>query len=90
MSIFTNFLETSLEVFMDDFTVYSSLFDACLKSPSRILDRCIQSNLDLNYEKCHFMVTEGTVLGHVVSSRGNKTDRAKINVIASLPYPTCV
>ena len=90
MSIFADFLETSLEVFMDDFTVYGSSFDACLESLSRVLDRCIQSNLVLNYEKCHFMVTEGTVLGHVVSSRGIETDKAKIDVIVSLPYPTCV
>ncbi|XP_027368313.1 uncharacterized protein LOC113874275 [Abrus precatorius] len=75
---------------MDDFTVYGSSFDACLDSLSKVLDRCIQFYLVLNCEKCHFMVTERTILRHVVSSRGLETDRAKIDVIVSLPYPTSV
>jgi len=59
---------------MDDFTVYGSSFDACLDSHSRIIGRCIDTNLVLNFEKCHFMVHEGIVLGHLVSSRGIEVD----------------
>ena len=73
---------------MDDFTVYGSSFDACLDSLFRVLDQCIEANLVLNFEKCHFMVHEGIVLGHLVSSRGIEVDKAKIDVITSLPYPT--
>jgi len=47
---------------MDDFTVYESDFDACLTNLSRVLNRCIESNLVLNFEKCHFMVESGIVL----------------------------
>ena len=75
---------------MDDFTVYGDSFDKCLENLSLILKRCIETNILLNYEKCYFMVEQGIVLGHVVSSRGLEVDKAKINVISSLPYPSCV
>ncbi|CAM8943703.1 unnamed protein product [Rhodiola kirilowii] len=42
----------------------------------------------LNYEKCHFMVTHGVVLGHVVSREGIEVDKAKIDLIMTLPYPS--
>ena len=54
---------------------------------SRILHQCQEVHLVLNWEKCHFMVNEGIVLGHVVSNRGIEVDRAKIEVIERLPPP---
>uniref|UniRef100_A0A151UIA9 Retrovirus-related Pol polyprotein from transposon 17.6 n=1 Tax=Cajanus cajan TaxID=3821 RepID=A0A151UIA9_CAJCA len=84
LSIFSDFLENCIEVFMDDFTVYGSSFDACLDSLDRVLKRCIKTNLVLNFEKCHLM------LEHIISSRGIEVDPAKIYVIAQLPYPSCV
>ncbi|RDX74708.1 Retrovirus-related Pol polyprotein, partial [Mucuna pruriens] len=77
-----------MEVFTDDFTVYAGSFEACLSNLSKVLKRCIDTNLVLNFEKCHFMVTEGIVLGHLVSNKGIEVDKAKINVITSLPNPT--
>ena len=56
ISLFSDFLENCIEVFMDDFTVYGSLFDGCLDSLEKVLNRCIETNLVLNFEKCHFMV----------------------------------
>ncbi|GJZ73908.1 hypothetical protein Tco_0638054 [Tanacetum coccineum] len=50
--------------------------------------RCKDAHLVLNWEKCHFMVKEGIVLGHKVSSAGLEVDKAKINVISKLPPPT--
>ena len=90
MSIFSDLIENCIEVFMDDFTVYGNSFDACLDNLSRVLERCIETNLVLNFEKCHFMVEEGIVLGHVVSSKGIEVDKAKIDLIVNLPYPTSV
>ncbi|GJX53427.1 reverse transcriptase domain-containing protein [Tanacetum coccineum] len=52
----------------------------------RMLARCEETNLVLNWEKCHFMVKEGIVLGHKISGACIEVDRAKINVIAKLPY----
>ena len=88
MSIFSDFVERFMEVFMDDFTVYGDSFDLCLQHLSLVLEKCIETNLVLNSEKCHFMVTYGIVLGHVVSKKGIEVDKAKIDIISSLPYPT--
>ena len=63
MAIFFDFCEKNCEVFMDDFSVYGSSFDDCLSNFHRVLQRCEETNLVLNWEKCHFMVNEGIVLG---------------------------
>ncbi|GJR46331.1 reverse transcriptase domain-containing protein [Tanacetum coccineum] len=55
-----------------------------------MLKRCEDTNLVLNWEKCHFMVKEGIVLGHKISKSGIEVDRAKVDVIAKLPHPTSV
>nr|KYP39686.1 Transposon Ty3-G Gag-Pol polyprotein [Cajanus cajan] len=90
LSIFSDFLENCIEVFMDDFTVNGCSFDACLDSLDRVLNRCIETNLILNFEKCHFMVEQGIILGHIISSKGIEVDPAKVSVISQLPYPSCV
>jgi len=90
LSIFSDFLESCIKVFMDDFTVYGSSFDACLDSLDKVLNTCIETNLVQNFEKCHFMVEQGIVLGHILSSRGIEVDPAKIVVISQLPYPFCM
>ncbi|RDX97981.1 Retrovirus-related Pol polyprotein, partial [Mucuna pruriens] len=79
-----------LELFRDDFTVYVESFEAYLNNLSKVLRRCIDNNLVLNFEKFHFMVTDGIVLGHLVSARGIEFDKAKIDVISSLPNPASV
>nr|KYP49703.1 Retrovirus-related Pol polyprotein from transposon opus [Cajanus cajan] len=90
LSIFSDFLENCIEVFMDDFTIYGSSFDTCLDNLDKVLNRCIETNLVLNFEKCHFMVEQGIVLGHIISSQGIEVDPTKISVISQLPYPSCV
>ncbi|GKE01936.1 putative nucleotidyltransferase, ribonuclease H [Tanacetum coccineum] len=89
-AIFHELIEDSMEVFMDDFFVFGSSFDHCLKNLENMLKRCEETNLVLNWEKCHFMVKEGVVLGHKVSSSGIEVDKAKIEAISKLPYPTNV
>ncbi|KAG7594128.1 Ribonuclease H-like superfamily [Arabidopsis thaliana x Arabidopsis arenosa] len=69
-SIFSDLIEETVEVFMDDFSVYGSSFSSCLLNLCRVLKRCEETNLVLNWEKCHFMVREGIVLGHKISERG--------------------
>ncbi|KAJ9535750.1 hypothetical protein OSB04_un001096 [Centaurea solstitialis] len=90
MSIFSNMLENSMEVFMDDFSIYGTSYDDCLQNLEKILKRCEETDLILNWEKCHFMVKEGIVLGHLISKRGIEVDRAKLEVIEKLPEPTTV
>jgi len=87
MSIFSELVENVVEVFMDDFSVYGDNFEHCLENLEKILIRCKETNLVLNWEKCHFMVTQGSVLGHIVSSRGIEVDQAKVESIQKLPAP---
>ncbi|XP_058755822.1 uncharacterized protein LOC131629041 [Vicia villosa] len=86
-AIFSDLIEKCIEVFMDDFSVFGPSFDLCLKNLDTVLSRCVKSNLVLNWEKCNFMVTEGIVLGHKVSSRGLEVDKANIEVIEKFPPP---
>ncbi|XP_075479386.1 uncharacterized protein LOC142520268 [Primulina tabacum] len=87
MAIFADMVEDIMEVFMDDFSVFGSSFDQCLHNISLVLQRCQEKNLVLNWEKCHFMVQEGIVLGHKVSSKGLEVDRAKVVAIEKIPPP---
>ncbi|GJU75596.1 reverse transcriptase domain-containing protein [Tanacetum coccineum] len=83
-------LTESVEVFMEDFSVFGNSFDNCLKNLDKMLQCCKDANLVLNWEKCHFMVKEGIVLGHKVSCAGLEVDKAKIEVISKLPPPNNV
>ncbi|GJS75893.1 reverse transcriptase domain-containing protein [Tanacetum coccineum] len=83
-------LGTSMEVFMDDFLVFGDSFDPCLANLKQMLIRCKQAHLVMNWEKCHFMVTEGIVLGHKVSIARLEVEKTKIDVIAKLPPPSNV
>ncbi|GJU41864.1 reverse transcriptase domain-containing protein [Tanacetum coccineum] len=90
LAILHDMIEESIEVFMDDFSVFGNSFDHCLINLDKMLQRCKDANLVLNSEKCHFMVKEGIVLGHKVSGAGLEVDKAKIDVISKLPSPTNV
>ncbi|GJY83001.1 reverse transcriptase domain-containing protein [Tanacetum coccineum] len=90
MAIFHDMIEKTMEVFMDDFSVFGDSFSTCLTHLEKMLKRCEDTNLSLNWEKSHFMVKEGIVLGHKISKSGLEVDRAKVEVIAKLPHPTSV
>ncbi|GJW82963.1 reverse transcriptase domain-containing protein [Tanacetum coccineum] len=90
MAIFHDMIEKTMEVFMDDFSVFGDSFSTCLSHLEKMLKRCEDTNLSLNWEKSHFMVKEGIVLGHKISKSGLEVDRAKVEVIAKLPHPTSV
>jgi len=72
---------------MKDFSVYRGTFDLCLENLTKVLHRCEDVNLVLNWKRCHFMVQEGAALDHVISNRGIKVDKAKLKVIDRLPLP---
>nr|GEX44558.1 reverse transcriptase domain-containing protein [Tanacetum cinerariifolium] len=84
LAIFHDMIEESVEVFMDDFFVFGNSFETCLNNIDKMLQRCKDAHLVLNWEKCHFIVKEGIVLGHKVSSAGLEVDKAKIDVISKL------
>nr|GEY63176.1 reverse transcriptase domain-containing protein [Tanacetum cinerariifolium] len=82
MASFHDMIEETMEVFMDDFSVFGDSFSSCLSYLDKMLKRCEDTNLVLNWEKCHFMVKEGFVLGHKISKYGTEVDMAKVDVIA--------
>nr|GEU58820.1 hypothetical protein [Tanacetum cinerariifolium] len=90
MAIFHDMIEKTMEVFMDDFSVFRNSFRTCLSYLDKMLKRCEYTNLYLNWEKSHFMVKEGIVLGHKISKNGIEVDKAKVDVIAKLPHPTTI
>ncbi|GKA64957.1 reverse transcriptase domain-containing protein [Tanacetum coccineum] len=83
LAIFHDMIKDSIEVFMDDFSVFGSSFDHCLNNLDKMLQRCKDAHLVLKWEKCHFMVKEGIVLGHKVSKAkaGLKVNKAKSKFI---------
>ena len=87
MAIFSDFCEKICEVFMDDFSVYGSSVDDCLSNLNRVLQRCEDTSLVLNWEKCHFMVNEGIVLGHKISKRGMKLIKLKLMLLKRCHVP---
>ena len=90
MSMFSDLVEEVMEIFMDDFTVYGSSFEHCLNNLETVLQRCKDKQLALNWEKCHFMVIEGIVLGHKISATGLEVDQSKVSIIKTLAPPTTV
>nr|GEV18065.1 DNA-directed DNA polymerase [Tanacetum cinerariifolium] len=89
-AIFHDMIEKIMEVFMDDLSVFRDSFSSCLSNLDKMLKRCEDTNLVLNWEKCHFMCKEGIVLGHKISMSEIKVDRANVDVIVKLPHPTTV
>nr|GFA00253.1 reverse transcriptase domain-containing protein [Tanacetum cinerariifolium] len=90
LAIFYDMVKKTMEVFMDDFSIFGNSFENCLSHLDKMLQRCEDTNLSLNWEKSHFMVKEGIVLGHKISKNEIEVDRAKVDVIAKLHHPTTV
>ncbi|GKF33299.1 reverse transcriptase domain-containing protein, partial [Tanacetum coccineum] len=90
MAIFHDMIKKTMEVFMDDFLVFRNSLETCLSHLDKMLKRCEDTNLCLNWEKSYFMVKEGIVLGHKISKNGIEVDKAKVDVIAKLPHPITV
>ncbi|GKE50633.1 reverse transcriptase domain-containing protein, partial [Tanacetum coccineum] len=88
LAIFHDMIEESVKVFMHDFCVFGSSFDHFLDNLDKMLQHCKDAHLVLNWEKCHFMVKEGIVLGQKVSEAGLEVYKAKIKVISKHPPPT--
>ncbi|GJZ63362.1 hypothetical protein Tco_0619783 [Tanacetum coccineum] len=90
MAILHDMIEETMEVFMDDFSVFGDSFSSCLSYLDKMLKWYEDTNLVLNWEKCYFMVKEGIVLGHKISKSGIEVERAKVDVIPKPPHPTPV
>ena len=70
---------------MDDFSIFGNDFDNCLAHLTKILEVCVRKRLVLSWQKSHFMVREGLLLGQIISGKRLEVDKAKIEVIQNLP-----
>ncbi|RVW21146.1 Retrovirus-related Pol polyprotein from transposon 297 [Vitis vinifera] len=86
LSIFSDMVERIMEVFMDDITIYGGTFEECLVNLEAVLNRCIEKDLVLNWEKCHFMVQQGIVLGHIISKETLKLIKQRRFIKISLSF----
>jgi len=81
-------IEKYIEIFMNDFSLFGLSFDFCLNNLALVLQRFEEISLVLNWEKCHFMVQKGIVLGYKISGKGIiEVDQAKVEIITKLPPP---
>nr|GEY19123.1 reverse transcriptase domain-containing protein [Tanacetum cinerariifolium] len=90
MAIFHDMIKKTMEVFMDDFSVFGNSFQSCLSHLEKMLKRCEETNLCLNWEKSHFMVKEGIVRDHKIFKERMEVNKDKVDVITKLPHPTTV
>jgi hypothetical protein len=90
INIFSDMVERFMEICMDDFSIFGSSFQECLLRLTLVLVRCKEKNLVLNWEKCHFMVKQGIVLGYVISHKEIEVNKAKVDLISNLPPPRTV
>nr|GEU73963.1 reverse transcriptase domain-containing protein [Tanacetum cinerariifolium] len=78
---------------LNDTKMVLELADRTIFKPTGVAENVfvkVDTKLALNWEKSHFMVKEGIVLGHKMSKKGIEVDKAKIKVISKLPHPTTV
>lgn len=75
---------------MDDFIVVGEYFNRCLENLVEVLKRCEDSNLVLNWEKCHFSLKMGRVLGLGISKKGVEVGKVKVEAIKKLPPPILI
>nr|GEX83765.1 reverse transcriptase domain-containing protein [Tanacetum cinerariifolium] len=90
MAIFHDMIEQTMEVSMDDFSVFGNSFSTCLTNLERMIKWYEDTKPALNWEKIYFMVKEGIILGHKILKKGIEVDKAKIKVISKLLHPTKV
>ena len=88
--IFFDFLGNSLEVFIDDFSIFGDNFDGYLTHLTKIFEVCVKKRLVLSWEKSYFTVREGVVLRHILSNKGLEVDKAKIEVVENLPLSVTI
>jgi len=70
LRIFYDLMDDSVEIYMDDFIAYGDSFEEALGNLEKVLERCKQAHVSLSTEKCHMMMNEGIVLGHLLSATG--------------------
>lgn len=84
---FKEFINIIMVVYQDDLTCFSKkAVDHC-NHLERVFCKVLEFGVSLNPQKCHFVVTEGKLLGHIVSKEGVRIDPERIEAINNVPRP---
>ena len=71
----------SVVVYLDDVTIFSKKREGYAFHLKQIFNYCRKYGISLNPRKCVFAVTEGKLLGHVISKKGISIDPERIRAI---------
>lgn len=74
-------------IYMDDLTIFSKRREDHVDDLRKIFQRCRRYGISLNPKKCMFVVTEGKLLGHVISEKGISIDPERIEAISRIGLP---
>ena len=87
MGIFSDLVNDSVEIYMDNFNPYGNSFEEGLVNLEKVIKRCKQTHVSLSTVKFDMMREEGVVLGHFLSVARIQFDLAKVEVILHFPVP---
>lgn len=73
---------------MNYFSVLRDSFKKCLNSLREVLEKCEETQLVINRDKCHSMVREGILIGHKISHVGLEVDLTKFDVVNKFLPPS--
>jgi hypothetical protein len=86
-SIFSEYLDKFMVVFIDDILVYSKMEEEHEEHLRIVLQTLRKHKLYANFDKCDFYQKEIQYLGHVISAEGIVVDPEKTKAIMEWPIP---
>jgi len=84
---FQGLINRSVVVYMDDIIMYSYHKRDHINHLRKIFERCRRYGISLNHKKSIFTVTEGKILGHILSKGGFVIDLERIETIMRIQPP---
>src|SRR3954463_11375747 len=86
--IFKDKIGKTVQVYLDDITIYTETFDEHMKELEDILQLLKEHGMFLKPQKCTIAAEELRLLGHIINKEGIKSDPAKVSAIIKYPAPT--
>ena len=84
---FKGLVNKSVVIYLDDITVYSKKRGNHLRDLKQNFQRCQRYGISLNPKKFFFALSEGKLLGFIVSKSGIHIDPDRIKEISKIPLP---